>query len=101
MSGSSEEGTEKAARPMSQEERDAERRKVQEERQRRAVSHSSRCRAVTYSSQEKESTRHCVQVTPHHFQVTQHHFHMLAARPVDSYGDNTLLSPAAKPHHAV
>lgn len=36
--GSGDEGLEKAARPMSQEERDAERRKVQEERQRRAVS---------------------------------------------------------------
>lgn len=38
MAGSSEESSEKVARPMSQEERDAERRKVQEERQRRAVS---------------------------------------------------------------
>ena len=38
MAGSNEEGSEKVARPMSQEERDAERRKMQEERQRRAVS---------------------------------------------------------------
>ena len=38
VAGSNEEGSEKVARPMSQEERDAERRKMQEERQRRAVS---------------------------------------------------------------
>ena len=53
VGGSGEEGLEKAVRPMSQEERDAERRKVQEERQRRAVSDSS-CMAVTCIAQRKK-----------------------------------------------
>ena len=58
MAGSSEEGSEKVARPMSQEERDAERRKVQEERQRRAVSDSldmQSCSVCTYWPKKKPS----------------------------------------------